>query len=541
MYTLLIVDDEKIIRDGLYELLSMEETLELNLFSAASAVEAEKILEERKIDIVLTDINMPKKSGIELFDDIRERWPQCKVIFLTGYSEFDYVYRVQKQAHYILKAEEDEKIIRVVSEVIEEIENDFMIEQIVRDSSLLAEQKIRQEKNRFLNELFGGYLDPAGITEDLFARLGIPLDIRKKIFPVVMRHGSLAGESYDSQIRILGDLQLLLEKYFFDFMEGTSFHYAGNHLVMLLQPKKWESAEINLLTLKGKSELFQKACLKNFCLPVAVVIGSAPLSLPEVLRFFHSVKAGLLVAGEEALLVQDYSPEEGAEGEGSDEPRKNLIKSRLELLDYYFENSNRDHVAALLEDARDLFEKAPDMQDLFAVEIYSDIAIRLMRFINRFPLSGEMSRGMEVSRLFNVQAHGSWQEAYDYLIRVSDIVFDLKQSSRVKNNDDVIQRVKKYIHENLAGDTSLDTLADLVGFSPEYLLRLFKKSEGITVLQFINDLKIIKARKLIAERDRQIKEIAYELGFSSSGYFGRFFKSKTGLSPQGYRDQLEQE
>lgn len=94
------------IRDDVYGLLSMEESLELDLTTAASGVEAQAILEKRKIDIVIMDINMPQMSGLELYDIVRERWPFCKVIFLTGYSDFDYVYKVHKHAKYVLKAEE---------------------------------------------------------------------------------------------------------------------------------------------------------------------------------------------------------------------------------------------------------------------------------------------------------------------------------------------------------------------------------------------------------------------------------------------------
>ena len=55
-------------------------------------------MEQRKIDIMIVDINMPQMSGLELYDIIRERWPYCKIIFLTGYADFDYVYKVHKHA-----------------------------------------------------------------------------------------------------------------------------------------------------------------------------------------------------------------------------------------------------------------------------------------------------------------------------------------------------------------------------------------------------------------------------------------------------------
>jgi len=539
MYSLLIVDDEKIIRDGLFELFSMEEKLELNIFVGASAIEAERILEQRKIDIVLTDIQMPEMSGIELMDLIIERWPHCKVIFLTGFSKFDYVYKVHKHARYVLKAEDDRKIIEAVTEAIEEIENDFMIERIVEDTGLLKKQQKEQEKARFLWDLFNGFVNTSSITQELFTDLEINLDITGKIFYLIIRHEYIIKESYNEQLKIIEDMQLLVDKYFFYFMEGISINCTKNFMVLLLQPKKLVTIERNIMALKGNSELFQKACMKNFNMAVAIAIGGRPVKLEEVLGSFQTVKAKLLMSSEDNLMVVDESLVEELDGDYFIEQQKNIIKSRLQLLDYYFENSNREHVIALIREAMNLFGNTASIHNLFAVEVYSDIAVKLIKYINRFKLSKEICFKINVYNLYNVTLHNSWSEAFNYLINITEFIFELKMANLKKQNDDVVNRVKKYIHENLRGDTSLDTLGDLVGLSPEYLLRLFKKSENVTVLQYINELKIIKAKNLITNHNLLIKEIATELGFTSSGYFSRFFKSKTGLSPQAYRDKLE--
>ena len=108
-----------------------------------------------------------------------------------------------------------------------------------------------------------------------------------------------------------------------------------------------------------------------------------------------------------------------------------------------------------------------------------------------------------------------------------------------KGTEDVVNVVKQYIWDHLSGDTSLYTLAEQVHFSQEYLLRTFKKKEGITILQYINDLKLDRARQLLSETDMTVKVIAEELGFTSVGYFGRFFRSKTGLSPNVYREKFK--
>lgn len=78
---MLIVDDEKLLLDGLNELFLENEGLRLELYKASTALEALMVMSEKRIDILLTDIKMPKMSGLELGDQVRQSWPECKVIF----------------------------------------------------------------------------------------------------------------------------------------------------------------------------------------------------------------------------------------------------------------------------------------------------------------------------------------------------------------------------------------------------------------------------------------------------------------------------
>ncbi len=533
MYNLLIVDDEKIIRQGMVDLFSMEETLELNLFSAASAIEAQKILEQKKIDIVLTDIQMPKMNGLQLMDAILERWPHCKVVFLTGFSEFDYVYKAQKHARYVLKAEDDSKIIDAVREAVEEIENDFLIEKSLQESSRLKMLK----RVQFLFDLMNGFIDNSCITQELFRDLEIKLDISEKINYVVVHHEYIVKEDYYEQLKITEDLQNLIERYFFINAAGVSFNFARNFIVILLQSENREF-ELKTINLYSAGELFQKACGKNFGMTVRIGISSEAVLLEDFLMNFQTVKSKFMRGSDDDILLIDNEFLSETRSDYGIEQQKNNIISRIKLMDFFFENSNKQQVKDLITEALELFENVSSIQDLFAVEVYYDIAVVLFQYINHYNLSDAIKQEADVASLFNVTLHSSWTEAFSYLLRIVDFLFETRSADQERHAGYLINKIKKYIQDNLSGDTSLDTLADFVNLSPEYISRLFKKNENINILQYINDLKIIRAKKLIADHNLQIKEIAIDLGFSSSGYFGRFFKSKTGLSPQAYREQL---
>ena len=123
MLTLLIVDDEVLIADGLRDMLAEAFAGRLNViccYSAAAAIEAAS---GQGIDILLTDINMPNVNGLQLHRAIRDVYPSCRVIYLTGYSDFEYARTAldQQAFAYILKGEGDDVVISTVERALEKI------------------------------------------------------------------------------------------------------------------------------------------------------------------------------------------------------------------------------------------------------------------------------------------------------------------------------------------------------------------------------------------------------------------------------------
>ena len=133
MNRLVLVDDEPDIVDGLYEVFCRESGLELDVYKAYSGIEAIEKMKNLRFDIVVTDIKMPGITGLQLLDTIYSYWPKCKVIMLTGYSEFDYVYATihKPGAKYILKTEGDAAIIEAVRECVEENRKEHEREAII--------------------------------------------------------------------------------------------------------------------------------------------------------------------------------------------------------------------------------------------------------------------------------------------------------------------------------------------------------------------------------------------------------------------------
>ena len=127
MYRILIVDDEPIIVDGLYNLFLYYTEPELEVHKAYSASQALSLLNELRIDIVLSDIKMPGMNGLEMLKEIQTRWPFCHVIFLSGYSEFEYIQSAMELGadSYVLKSQGDEAVLAAVQKSLSLLDREY--------------------------------------------------------------------------------------------------------------------------------------------------------------------------------------------------------------------------------------------------------------------------------------------------------------------------------------------------------------------------------------------------------------------------------
>jgi len=80
----------------------------------------------------------------------------------------------------------------------------------------------------------------------------------------------------------------------------------------------------------------------------------------------------------------------------------------------------------------------------------------------------------------------------------------------------------------------LKDLSELVQLSSSYLSKVFKATTGYSIIEFFNKIKVDKAKEIIIEDDKKIKEVAQMLGFTDEFYFSRIFKKIEGVSPSEF-------
>lgn len=116
----------------------------------------------------------------------------------------------------------------------------------------------------------------------------------------------------------------------------------------------------------------------------------------------------------------------------------------------------------------------------------------------------------------------------------NDSIDNMKFNVNRKTHE-LINRIIIHLQENYNREISLEDLGRLVNLHPRYLCTLFRQVSGKTVSEFLREIRIEKAKRLLAYTSLSITDIALETGFSNSQYFSRTFSRSEGMDPRTYR------
>ena len=119
-----------------------------------------------------------------------------------------------------------------------------------------------------------------------------------------------------------------------------------------------------------------------------------------------------------------------------------------------------------------------------------------------------------------------------------DGMFVLNDTEEAEKSGKVIDTAKLYIQKNYMKDISLDEVSREVNISPYYFSKLFKDETGEGFVEYITNMRIEKAKELMAEGDYTMKEICQMVGYTDPNYFSRAFKKNVGVTPTEYKENL---
>jgi AraC-like DNA-binding protein len=131
----------------------------------------------------------------------------------------------------------------------------------------------------------------------------------------------------------------------------------------------------------------------------------------------------------------------------------------------------------------------------------------------------------------------------DLILRVEDITVRIngfEQNANVRTEDHAVATVKQYLRAQIGEKILLQELADVVHLTPNYLCTLFKEHTGTTLMNYLKQIRMREAEKLLTYTDLSIYRIAEDIGFEEASYFTKVFRKTYGVSPTEFRNNLFQ-
>ncbi|WP_058304283.1 response regulator [Gorillibacterium timonense] len=522
MKSLLVVDDEKHYADSLADTIPWAKLGISQVWKAYSAIEALALMDARPVDILMTDIRMPRMNGLELIEQARGRMPHLKCLLLTGYADFDYARKaIELQAlDYLMKPAKDEELLEAMSRIVKKLEQERAIEQgfrIYRDNS--AELRASLMLKALSGKLYGDVLVEKLKLYDL------PLSIQSHVALCLIRLGPpFAGQDLHSQSLIRFAVTNMLEELLMERYDcWSAADDEGNLLVLVYDlsgappDSGWVHVRIDQLRREVqtllKGEIFVEET--EHCL------------FPDGLHAgYMSAKSRLDRSGRWPVQLPKLNEEESRIMRKLYEPP--LLTHLLETEKWEeAEAKIRAFVSSLLHtDSPDL------MRDVFFFlsNAFQYIANRRGRTLTQM-LTPQQTAFIKGKAMLHAAQLEVW--ALDSLRTLRDKLGEESED----HNQIIVRKTQSFIRKELDKDLSLTLLARHVFVHPNHLSRLFKQCTGSTVSQFIYEQRMLKACELLKQTNDKIYQIGIGVGYPNTNWFIRKFREYYQVTPQEFRDR----
>lgn len=549
MNRLLIVDDEHHIVNWLAELFSSRQEMDLEIMKAYSGYETLELLKKYKMDLILLDIQMPGMSGLEVAEKALADWPTTQIIFLTAHKNFDYLYQANQlpRTYYLLKTEDDENIIAQVNEALlrlqEENKNRLRLER-VHSEKLLLHHLMEQDSLRELS--YGTYplhdtlRNPPVSPESSFS-----IDFGQ---PVYLMYTLITGGPYHnreicSYNHILTYLEtaanLLFGKFHFSMLEINE-----NVMLWFFQDCRSNKDEYSISSinfLKNVSEdiiLSIESYLHTTIINTLYEVEVSSERISHIVQLLHQYNFEQLRQNVQhtssSMIISHKQLENAIAAQPS--PKNIDSKTVSRELSFYLLQKDKYAFMTLLHTVSSQCSSSKSMHDLCIVETYLSIAALLIRYISQYGLEKQLALKTALYPLYYIHDFQDWKSAFRYLTALSGHLFTIISETESSRSEHLIQTIERYVSENISHPLSLSDVASSVNYNASYVSRLYKQLRGISLSEYITQVRLNKATALLLNTNESIQNIAHETGFDTSQYFSMVFKKSRGVSPRDFRN-----
>lgn len=523
MYKVFLVEDEVIMRNGIKNNISWEAEGFSFVGEAGDGELALPLIKKHKPDILITDIKMPFMDGLELSKMVRQELPDTKIIFLSGYGEFDYArHAIQVgAADYLLKPVNAAMLLAAVHKVADQIDKERAEQQVIAQYQREMKEYERLEQKKFFRTLIAGHLTTGELIEK---GRELKLDLVAAAYAVLLfKVTSVSGEQLQEITARIKEVP----------KEGAV-------LLFDREPEGW------IFLCKGEGDSQVEEVLEWLCRELKDIvadypgvgyfggIGSVEGRLSEVKHSYEN--AGRAFArryfSEESMMI-------GANRVAAENLSfKNIQETRVTkaVVQDFLKNGLLDEIdnflASYIEGIGEQNQNSLLFGHYMIVEFYLCVKEFLeSQGIHYEELSDEVKDMEEISQMAS-----SIAVMRMHLHRLLFETLTLRDQVADKKYSDLLLKAENYMKEHYQSNgISLNSVADYVGISPSYFSTIFSQEMGRTFSEYLTTLRMEKAKELLMCTGMKSTEIGYEVGYKDSHYFSYIFKKTQKCTPKEYR------
>ncbi len=529
---LLIVDDEERTRELLKKYVAWDELYINEVQTARNGQVALELATEWVPDIILCDVRMPKMNGIEFARLYRDIDANCKIIFLSGFSDKEYLKSAiqLKALNYIEKPLNLEEVREAVQLAVQlklderrKQSNDLRLQAGI-DRSLPF---LRQEMARkLILDPTSGHVRPALENEATF------------LLPRNGPYTVAAAPLYWDAVQLPEDPTSIQEGILYSL--NTHARMAKHRLICGFDSRNWL-----ILVLPGA---FGSTYREN-----REIIEELYVDLRKLVGEFIDLRLGV---GEPVATLEEipYSYRTAVNmsimqfyGDGS----KPLFHGENSAANTSME-TDWDEIRSIrsflrkgsIEEAKQavhrLTERARQHCDLDIVRLKDNFFQYLLVILEVAVQQGITEQSEDAERRY------IWKEVdrIPSLDRLEKYVLSFLQlfsesSAKEEPGSGKVREIVRYIHAHFQEKGfTIQAIANHVNLSETYLCSYFKKQRGETVKEFITLTRTEKAKELLRDKNMKLFEVAVRVGFNDANYFTTFFKRQEGCTPSEYRERM---
>lgn len=541
MYQVLLVDDEPLILTGIQSMINWEDYDCVITDKASNGKQALEKMEKSMPDIVITDIKMPVMTGIEFMQECRDRGYDTVFILLTNLEEFSLAKSALAlgAADYLVKMEMTQEMMGNSLKRATEMCNQ---KRILTDKIPHREfhpKDVKQTATGFFRDI----LEKAGNLSDEF-RKKWQEPVEKMELEQLYENGVLMwirpykdrdlfeNVSEDDRKEMLDYAQSLMEQFMNRIHSGCCTLVWKRMGILAILPGQNRTEKYYRDT--GKKicnileDYFGCQTLVAISAPMEDIWGGSKRALSQIKKiqefyYYHSNEPVVLVSDVEAHFWE----ERHARHDTFDISflKKDLRQALVQ--------QDKEKVNSVFEELSALFTEFHPAREQ-VVNACANLYYFFLSYVEEDALIKEEmpypSVVMEILlECFTLKAHTRW------LLKFGSWVGNTMENfHRGSKTDKIVEAAKEYVRENYGEKLTLAAIASKIGISQGYLSSVFKKQTGGNLNDYINQMKIEKAKELLEKHEYMMYEISDMLGFENPYYFSKVFKKLTGITPSEY-------